>query len=241
MCETLLSILTKPLFAAMALLGALLLQTAGADENAGNALIRLQSRIFEMRIEPAKVRRYGHFIPINRVKWIQEVMNADPYLRVVVIHIQDRAPGRGTPIWAADLLATFDTKKKVPEKLQLEGYDAFWRHSSPTGDSGDLIYFPREDHYFFSVGCPYLRHEGWPGYCGMVVSYPPDPLLRIKVRVYNVTRPFNDFREIAYRTRALVYCLDVTEAVEAGTWEQSGPVDPKDLPFETESCLEYSS
>jgi hypothetical protein len=71
--------------------------------------------------------------------------------------------------------------------------------------------------------------------------YPPDHGLRILVRVYGVTNPLNDFRAIIERARDLVYCLDVTKALEAGAWEPLQPGAPQSLTEFLGTCRKLAS
>lgn len=193
-----------------------------------NSLIYLSERVLDMRYDVSKIRRDDRFIPITRVDWIDEIAEADAHLHPKVIHIEDRRTQIGIRSKAADRLETkYKEAEGIPERYLLDGYLVRWMQSSASKKSGDIIYFPQEDPHSFNVACGYISSEEWPLMCLMIVSYPPDPLLRIAVRLYNIERPFNDFRAIAHKARELVRRLDVTEEVENGTWAQRPHVDPK--------------
>ena len=55
-------------------------------------------------------------------------------------------------------------------------------------------------------------------FCGLVVKYPADPRIWIKVRIYNpaLLLSIDDgFRGLADHVRKFVECLDITDEVEA--------------------------
>lgn len=216
---------------------------AHANDLPSNTLIRLQSSVFDMRVDAAKIRRADHFIPITRVDWINNLKNADPHLDPTVIHIQDRQTEYGELARHADLRDThYSDKDGLPEKFLLDGYDERWQSMKTSRVSGGIMYFPEEDPFSFNVSCSYDSREEWTKFCAVIVSYPPDPLIQIMVRVYFPTRPLNDFRAIAHKARTLVYCyLDVTDAVKAGTWEKTEPIQSPDEDFEIEECREFTS
>lgn len=215
----------------------------------GKTEIQMQSRVFDLGVDPSTLRRDDTFIPIDRAPWIDAIMEADPYLHSTVIHIEDRViihsfpgkePSTGLFIWAIDhprFKDNWPDNSDVPDHMVLDGYIA--GPVTPFTNRGTIKYFPDDDPYDFSVSCSYDHNDGWPNFCGMIVSYPPDPLLRTKVRVYGVTRPLNDFRAIAEHARALVYCLDVTDDVDRSERERIMRMDAAD--FDLLNCKSGSS
>ncbi|MEM8788098.1 MAG: hypothetical protein AAGE76_07535, partial [Pseudomonadota bacterium] len=191
------------------------------------SLIELRSRVFDVRTNASEIRRDDHFIPLTDVKWFNNAKEYDPHLHPTVIHIESRPGGVGRYIWFPDEASDRHPHTEgIADFFFLEGYEVRWLSGGPPGVNGVILLFPKDSPEDFYVSCVYVKSEGVPKFCGMRVSYPPDPDLRIKVRIYQVTSPLNDFRTMARKVRTMVYCLDVTEAVKAGTWTQGPHIDP---------------
>jgi len=210
------------------------------DLPVNSSLIELRSRIFDMRTNVSKIRRGDYFIPIDRVDWIEEVMERDPDLHPTVIHIDSTQDGTGRFDWVPhDDNVTEPLREGIPDVMKLEGYDVRWRGRKPGGTI--LLIPPNSDDYY--VYCVIDPGDLLPTFCLVIVSYPADRDLRIKVRVYRDRRkPLNDFAAIATKARLLVRCiLDVTEKVEEGTWVERPYLTPQeDLP-EIAECRALTS
>ena len=196
--------------------------TALAQEAPGdrNALIRLESRVFDLGTDVRRMRRDPHFIPVTDVDWINTLLDADPYLRYTVIHINSFADSLGTPVWPPDEdREQYAPAKELARAWGLEDYDVHWQRRVAPSNRGDIILFPKAPNAVHYVSCAYDRADPVPTFCAALALYPPNPDLRIKVRIYKITEPINDFATIVERARSLVYCLDVTRALDAGTWQ----------------------
>jgi|GEM_PF-5839400 len=199
-----------------------------ADELPENtSLIEMRSRVFDMRWDASRIRRDDHFIPIDRVEWVHALMKRDPDLKYTVIHV-DTVPGpEGRYVWMPGIADDrFPISEGIPSVLKLEGYDARRRSLSRIGTIA-LIARDRDDHY---IRCTFEDGDPGPSGCSITVSYPLDRDIRIKVRIYRRTdKPIDDFASIARKARLIVRCmLDVTDAVEDGTWEQRPYLTPED-------------
>jgi hypothetical protein len=185
-----------------------------------NSLIRLGSRVFDLGTDVRRMRRDPHFIPVTDVRWINALTDSDPHLRYTVIHIPSIAGSLGTPIWLPDTdREQYAPAKDLAEAWALSGYDVRWRHKVAPATRGSIVLFPKSPGAGHYISCEYDRADQVPTYCAANVLYPPSPDLRIRVRIYQITDPLNDFEAITKRALDLVHCLDVTRAVEAGTWE----------------------
>jgi len=208
----------------------------------GRSLIRLQSRVFDLGTDARRIRRDPHFIPITEVGWIWTLTNSDPELHATVIHIRSFANSLGEPIWMPDVdREQYAPAEDLADAWALKDFDVRWRHKIAPSTRGDVMLFPKSAHAGYFVSCAYDRADPVPTFCAVNALYPPDPNLRIKVRIYQITDPLNDFRAIADRALNLVYCLDVTRALEAGEWTPLRPETSQSLTQLLGTCKNLQS
>jgi hypothetical protein len=156
-------------------------------------------------------------------------------LKPTVLHIKV-APGPVARWWKTlEPDWEFPLTENIPDMFVLDGYQTRSGHPS----NRRLLLVPRDDPTDFYVDClggNIEKHR----FCAVSVSYPMDPNIWLLARVYHPEPPFH-FREIARRIREIAYCLDVTEAVNSGTYKPAPYVDPdKELP-ELKNCHEAIS
>ena len=194
---------------------------AESQTNPSDTLISLGTRVFDLRERSPilDLQVENEFVSLTDVDWIMDMTWSDQLLINTVIHIKDhtRLYSVGQPVWAPDNKSRFHPDPTLPPIFDLDGYAVGWAgifyESRPRGD---ILMFPKHDSQSFYVNCAYDRADPGPTFCAVNFRYGPDRNLIIKTRVYHVTSPLNDFAEIAARVEALVRCLDVTEAVQAG-------------------------
>lgn len=193
----------------------------------GTSLVTLRSRIFDLKVDATRIPRDDHFIPLTRVRWIERLLKNDDNLYPTVIHIDSTQRGSGRYVWRPDVAEERYTHTEgLPAILLIDGYDVRWQSSSLPTKRGTVLLVPKGERDDFYASCAYDKSEQLASFCSVTVSYPPDKDLRIRVRIYKITNPINDFRAIAHKARALVYCLDVTEQIRAGNWAPKPDVDP---------------
>ncbi|AML53793.1 hypothetical protein [Falsihalocynthiibacter arcticus] len=187
---------------------------AVAQEASKSSFMQMNTRLFDLGVDPESLRRDPHFIPLNRADWLDDIIDNDPVLHGTVVHIRVKSQPI-TKLWAqSGPGSVFNYSAITPEEFTFDGYEA--RSTSPTSYV-QLFYLPSEDSPSFSALCAIDRETGSAfRYCGVFANYPPDPNIFILARVYNPGR-YEDlpssFRAIADRIRKIAYCLDVTDSV----------------------------
>jgi hypothetical protein len=190
----------------------------------------MNTRIFDLRSDVRNLRRDDDFIPLTEIEWLRNLTDADAYLYPTVVHIKV-APGPVAHWWKTlEPDRGFPLTENIPDMFVLDGYQTRSQHPS----NRSLLLVPRDDPSDFFARCDggdIEKHR----FCAVYATYPPDPNIWLLARVYHPEPPFH-FREIAHRIREIAYCLDVTEAVNNGTYKPAAYVDPdKDLP-ELKNC-----
>jgi hypothetical protein len=217
---------------------------AAAQGAAGDrsSLIQLGSRVFDFGTDVRHMRRAPHFIPVTDVAWINALVDGDPYLRPTVIHVNISKGSFTNWRWPPNVeRQQYAPAEDLANSWGLDDYDVRWRQKVAPSNRGDIYLFPNWPDAGFFVSCGYDRKDPVPTYCAVRMLYPPDHGLRILVRVYGVTNPLNDFRAIIERARDLVYCLDVTKALEAGAREPLQPGAPQSLTEFLGTCRKLAS
>lgn len=192
---------------------------AESQSNTSDTLYSLGTRVFDFG-HPSSIldmQEELDFVSLTNVPWIRDMTWSDPLLAATVIHIKDNTSlyALGEPGWLPDLRSLFHSDPTLPSIFDLEGYEVGWFGQAREARSrGDILIFPRNDPQSFHVLCAYDRSEPQPTFCSVNFRYWADPNLRIRIRIYQVTSPLNDFAEIVARVDALVRCLDVTEVVQ---------------------------
>ena len=208
---------------------------AESQTNPSDTLISLGTRVFDLRERSPilDLQVENEFVSLTDVDWIMDMTWSDPLLTNTVIHIKDqtRMFAGGEPTWAPDTKSRFHPDPTLPPIFDLEGYDVGWEgifyEARPRGD---ILIFLRNDPQRFYARCGYERAKSKPIFCAVSFRYGADRNLLVTTRIYQVTSPLNDFSEIAARVEALVRCLDVTEAVQAGETNLTTPfIVQKDL------------
>lgn len=207
-----------------------------------SSLIQLGSRVFDLGTDVRRIQREPHFIPVTDVDWISALADSDPYLHATVIHIRTLAHLLGTPIWPPEEdRVQYAPARDLADAWALKDFDVHWRHKVAPSTRGDIMLFPKSSKIEYYVGCAYDRADPIPTFCAVNALYPPDPNLRIKVRIYQITDPLNDFRAIVERTLNLIYCLDVTKELEAGKWRPMEIGASQDMAEFLSTCKNISS
>lgn len=196
-----------------------------------HSTIQLQSRVFDLGTEARRIRRDADFIPISRVNWIRDLADSGPCLHPTVIHIRTRAHLPGRWVWPPDEdRGRYAPAPDLADAWALEDFEARWHRAVAPMTRGDMVLFPKFSAIEYYVSCGYDRKGRVPTFCAAHALYPPDPSLRILVRIYRITDPLN-----------LIYCLDVTEAVRTGAWRPSRTGKPADLAGYAATCKEVHS
>lgn len=196
------------------------LAPAGRAETDPGHLVTLNTRTFDLGIEVVKMRRDPNFVPMNEIDWLKPILDADPALGPVVFHITMTAPGNKTASWlwewgdetkGGTLASRFKYSNHIPERFQLPGFETRSYHEN---GQTDVAMVPREADAEFSVECAPNNRTGGLLFCVLKASYPPDPLIFLKARLYHPTPEMirsAPLHAIAARMREIAYCLDVTE------------------------------
>lgn len=191
-----------------------------------DSLISLGTRIFDLR-EISRIvegQLEEGYASLTDVDWILQMLGSDPYLGRTVIHVEDRMFFEfGTPGWLPDNLSRFHPDSSLPPLFHLDGYEVGWFSEFDAPTRGEILIFLSRDPQQLAVLCSYDRAQPKPSGCTLWFRYDPDPDLFVEVHIYRVTSPLNDWAEIAARAEALVRCLDVTEAAEAGRHDPDAP------------------
>lgn len=199
------------------------------------SLIQLNTRIFDLRSDVRNLRRDDDFIPLTEIEWLRMLTDEDPYLDLTVVHIKERPQPVLNHWYSLGPDRSFPLTNNIPDMFVLDGFQT--RSSHPSNRM--LLLVPRDDPNDFNVICLGGNIEER-RFCAVHVTYPPDPNINLLARVYHAKPPFH-FREIARRIREIAYCLDVTGAVNNGTYKPTPYVDPaKGLP-ELRNCYEPTS
>lgn len=198
----------------------------------GASLIQLNTRIFDLRSDVRNLRRDDDFIPLTEIKWLRMLTDADEYLEPTVVHIKERPQPVLRHWYSLEPDLMYPLTENIPDMFVLDGYQTRSAHPS----NRMLLLVPRENPNDFFVTC-YGGNIEARRFCAVHATYPPDPNINLLARVYHPEPPFH-FREIAHRIREIAYCLDVTEAINAGTYKPVPYVDPdKGLP-ELRNCYD---
>ncbi len=212
------------------------------DLTEATSLITLNTRTFDMRADITDLRRDDNFIPLLDVDWINQVLTADPYLNRIVVHIE---------LWPDALRNSWPTLEPqhfypvvdgIPEAFQVDGMLARAGQES----FRSILLVPIEDPYDFQVRCSKKSVDVAIdtyvfGACFVRASYPPDPRIVLLARIYQPgVKPFH-FREIAHRMREIALCLDVTDAVAAGSYEPAPYIQPGDILPDMTDCHRVTS
>ena len=213
------------------ILCAVLVSVSGAraqsQTNPSDTLISLGPRVFALRERSPILDRQveNEIFPLTDVDWIKNLTWSDPLLTRTVIQIKDQTrmlSGRAPP-WMPDNRARFHPDPTLPPIFDLDRYEVGWLGVNDAPVRGDLLIFLRHDPQRFYVLCDYDQANPRPTFCALTFRYGPDRNLQVTTRIYQVTSPLNDFAEIAARVEALVRCLDVTEALQAGEMSPAAP------------------
>lgn len=220
----------------------ILLPLSGYAQGEQNSLIQLRSRTFDLHTDVERIVRRDHFIPLTDVQWIDDWRRQHPELRATVIHLDTTQSGEGRYVWQPDYAdERYLHREGFSDELYLEGYETMWRSDRVPENRGSILLIPKDAPDDYYVGCSYDRSDDVPRFCSITVSYPPDRDIRIRIRMYRVTNPLNDFGAVAYKVRALVYCLDVTDAIESEQWEQGSYIGSEDPLPEVQGCRDLTS
>lgn len=212
-------------FASIACLTGLVAAAPGWAETA-DGTFQLASRTFDVGEITGIIPRQleDGFVSLTEVDWIREMLWSDPVMNATEIHLTDRRfRAIGEPGWLPDMTDRFHPDDTLPPLFDLEGYDVGWHGAANAPVRGQVMIYPAGHPERFFVLCAYDREDPKPTFCGLSFRYAPDPDIFVRVRIYAVTSPLNDFAEITARAEALARCLDVTEAVETDPVDATAP------------------
>ena len=213
------------------------LAAAQQGQSESHSQIQLASRTFEFGVDVRQMRRDPHFIPITRVPWIAKLVSSDSDLFGTVIHIESYSHLHTMPTWTPnESREKFASARELAKAWALEGFDVRWRTKTAPSTRGDLYLFPEMPATPYYVICAYDRIDRIPRFCSAHALYPPDPGLRINIRIYRVTDPLNDFEVIVEQALNLVYCLDVTREIDGDTERATKPSPSVDLSTFLRDC-----
>ena len=204
------------------------------DEKEKTSIVKLSTRSFDLRTDASidAMRREKHFIPLNRVKWLQRLISKDKYLRNIVLHIRDK--GQSIYLtWPSRLSdKQFPIVENIPEQFQLEGFQT--RSSGPKNYR--LLLLPIDNPHDFQVVCT-SANEPDSVFCSLIAPYEQDENLFLMARIYFAKSPYN-FRQIAIRMKKIAQCLDVTESLENGTYTAKDNVEMNSKLPELSNCFQ---
>ena len=69
-----------------------------ANDNPETRLMRMNTRVFDLGVDPESLRRTPRFIPLNRADWLGQLIAEDPLLQGEVVHIRV-LPQPVTQLW----------------------------------------------------------------------------------------------------------------------------------------------
>ncbi len=184
-----------------------------------DGLIQLNERWFDLHAPIPEYFVENEFAPLDRIRWIQDILNEDPLLGSAVVHIFAQ-PQDARRVFNFDLGGGYDPIENPPAWLRLPGWDI----RGSDGNWISIMAMPAVPTPQERVKCS-IRPDDFDTMCFVSADY-PDPRLFVKARMYG-RYTFEEFAPripaVATRIREIAYCLDVTDEVLAGTWRPSPP------------------
>lgn len=230
-------------FSAMALAALLALSPldAGAEPAPGvvpvpygpaDGLIRLNDRWFDAHAPVDPDWQEIEFFPVQRIPWIKAVLDAEPLLDTMVIHIEAQ-PQASARVFGNiyDEESGYSPTRDAPDfLLPPDGFELLVK----PGGRGEYVIRPSASvaGYDYQGLCGARPDREALFTCNAHAEY-PDPRLYLRARVYGPPPRMDDFTAmlpaVAARLREITFCLDVTDEVLAGTWRPSPPPEDATL------------
>ncbi|MGA9252521.1 MAG: hypothetical protein WBV71_08750, partial [Roseobacter sp.] len=167
----------------LALVLALLAGPAVAD-----GTVQVSSRTFYVGEIPEATRENPNFLPLDRIDWIQDFLDADPVMSRTVFHIFELKYDVRAAAASLDNVRKHENvevqgryKVQLPDDRAPEGFTAFaTRLENPT--SVRLV--PKSTDIPFSVKCSYDAHMEKIHFCSANSSYSFDQFIALRSRLY---------------------------------------------------------
>jgi hypothetical protein len=180
-------------------------------------LVELNGRVFDFGADVSKVRRDPDFFPVTDVAWVRAYLEQDPAFASVVMHLEDRAPPFVIVPWVKDLPEYVDPRPA----FQVPGWQA--RSNAETATFPEYGFLRMIATQPAWATCRQETDGSKFGSCGLFATYSEKATTVLMARIYDPVPPY-PFDHIVRKMAAVARCLDVTEAVAAGT--HSAPPQP---------------
>lgn len=214
-------VLPMCLAARFVILAGLALPTLSLAQGLPPGTVTVASRTFLVGEAPSESMAMEDFLPLTEVQWFWDLVQDDPILDGAVIHIEMPPSPPAYHFGPEGVVRDYPDTDRVPDAFRTDGY-----LSATTDGVVPTQFLFRQDvpKFDFFVTCaidpPLLPPDRF-NLCVVRTSYPLDPAIMLKARLY-FPPPFAElsgrFEAIADRLREIALCLDVTEAP---------PTDPK--------------
>lgn len=177
--------------------------------------VTLESRLFAVGETPPTALDERPFIDPGRIPWLRELKAADPILDRVVFHIETAY---------VPLARNLELIKKRNVDLPTSNIETHFvipgfRMSAVKADLPFAwTYLPLEEGAGYFVNCGLNTERTRFGLCVVFSIYDPDPLVRLKARLYIVEPEELSpelFPDVVRRMREFASCLDVTDLANA--------------------------
>lgn len=173
--------------------------------------VQVSSRTFYVGEIPEATRKDPDFLPLDRIDWIQDILDADPVMNRTVFHIFERRYDVRTEMAATDNSLVYGRYNvRLPDERAPEGFMAFaTRLENPT----IIRLVPKSALIPFSVICGYDRNLESIHFCTANSSYAYDRAIDLRSRLYfpgDYLENGDFFRDVARRMHEIAVCLDVT-------------------------------
>ena len=177
---------------------------------AAQRTVELSTRTFWLGEQPSHWGDDPNFISIRRIDWIEEIIGVDPVLGDAVVHIEAVHPSSIELIFERDERLITLTAERYGPHYVIPGYRIL---AHPAQTARHFRYFPEDTEAGYHVRCSLTQDHERLSLCVVLATYPADPLIRLKARLYFPPDPIERptyFRDIVDRMREVAACLDVT-------------------------------
>jgi hypothetical protein len=191
--------------------------------------VELSTRVFWLGERPDTLDSFPPFIAVNRIDWIEDILQHDPALKDAVFHIDQAFYSVRERFSQPDDGEIRLYGNRVPLKFVNPSFEIY---GSPTVTSSRFRYMPLDPSLGFSVSCTMQGDRETPlpdrefSLCVVHASYARDDAILLQARLYFPPNPEEApdyFGAVAQRMREIARCLDVTEI------SQNASNEPPDL------------
>ena len=176
--------------------------------------VPLSTRIFDIGQEPRDYYTEEGFIPLDRIKWLQSLIAGDPLFEHGVFHLKRHPSPSAEFLWKDPIWGGRAPLPNPPSDFAHPDYN----HSAkPDFPPFSVLLTQKADAPDHAVCCGKDPTTLIVHLCTVLASYPPDPRLFLRLRIYGhgpVPDRQHTYADIAQRMREIVYCLDVTEDID---------------------------